>query len=67
MFDHVNPFVEKIQGGLSKRGSDQTTEGAHQLLNNRMKKSNYYVRKVGSEAEGTELFRGVVHTNAYNM
>ena len=28
---------------------------------------NYWVRKVGTEAEGDGLFRAVVHTNAYNL
>ena len=29
--------------------------------------SNYFVRKVGTEAEGRKLFKAVVHTNAYNV
>ena len=67
MLGHVNTFVEQIEGGLNKRGSDQVTEAAHQLLHRRMTISNYFVRKVGTEAEGRKLFRAVVHTNAYNM
>ena len=67
MLSHVNPFVEKIQGGLNKRGSDQVTEAAHQLLDTRMKKSNYWVLKVGTEAEGKKLFRAVVHTDANKL
>ena len=62
-----NPFVEQVEGGLNKRGSDQVTEAAHQLLHRRMTMSNYFVRKVGTEAEGRKLFKAVVHTNAYNM
>ena len=67
MLEHVNTFVEQIEGGLNKRGSDQVTEAAHQLLHRRMTVSNYFVRKVGTEAEGRKLFRAVVHTNAYNI
>ena len=67
MLTHVNPFVEKIQGGLNKRGSDQVTEAAHQLLHHRMQKSNYFRRVVGTESEGEGLYRAVVHTNAYNI
>ena len=64
---HVNPFVEKIGGGCSKRGSDQVTEAAHQLLMSRMERSKYWIRKVGTEAEGEGLFKAVVHTDTYNM
>ena len=59
--------IVKSQFGLNKRGSDQVTEAAHQLLHRRMTISNYFVRKVGTEAEGRKLFKAVVHTNAYNM
>ena len=52
---------------LNKRGSDLVTEAAHQPLHRRMTMSNYFVRKVGTEAEGRKLFKAVVHTNAYNM
>ena len=62
-----NPFVEQVEGGLNKRGSDQVTEAAHQLLHRRMTMSNYFVRKVGTEAEERKLFKAVVHTNAFNM
>ena len=31
--DHVNDYVEMVGGGLAKRGNDQVTEAAHQLLN----------------------------------
>ena len=67
MLSHVNTFVEKIQGGLNKRGSDQVTEAAHQLLHHRMERSSYWRRVVGTESEGEGLFRAVVHTNAYNI
>ena len=63
----MNTFVEKIQGGLNKRGSDQVTEAAHQLLHHRMERSSYWRRVVGTENEGEGLFRAVVHTNAYNI
>ena len=32
-----------------------------------MEKSGYWVRKVGTEAEGEGLYRAVVHTNSYNL
>ena len=67
MMKHVNDCVEMIEGGLSKRGSDQVTEAAHQLLKARMDKSNYWIRKVGTEAEGEGLLKAVVHTNASNL
>ena len=67
MLTHVNPFVEKIGGGCSKRGSDQVTEAAHQLLMSRMERSKYWMRKVGTEAEGKGLFKAVVHTDTYNL
>ena len=60
----MNDYVEMIDGGLSKRGSDQVTEAAHQLLKSRMYKSNYWVKKVGTEIEGKGLYKAVVHTNA---
>ena len=63
----MNPYIDMFNGGLSKRGSDQVTEAAHQLLNRRMEKSNYWIRKVGSEAEGEKLFRAVIHTDAHNL
>ena len=67
MLEHVNTFVENVGGGLSRRGNDQVTEAAHQLLHQRMIRSHYWVRKVGSESEGKALFKAVVHTNAYNL
>ena len=66
MLSHVNNFVEKIQGGLNKRDSDQVTEAAH-LLHHRMERSHYWRRVVGTESEGEGLLRAVVHTNAYNI
>ena len=51
MLEHVNTFVENVGGGLSRRGNDQVTEAAHQLLHQRMTRSHYWVRKVGSESE----------------
>ena len=67
MLEHINTFVERVGGGLSRRGNDQVTEAAHQLLHQRMTRSHYWVRKVGSESEGKALFRAVIHTNAYNV
>ena len=67
MLEHVNTFVENVGGGLSRRGNDQVTEAAHQLLHQRMIRSHYWVRKVGTESEGKALFRAVVHTNSYNL
>ena len=42
---HVNDYVQMVEGGLSKRGNDQVTEVAHQLLKARMDKSNYWIKK----------------------
>ena len=67
MIHHVNDYVDMVGGGLLKRGSDQVTEAAHQLLIRRMEASNYWVRKVGTKAEGAKLFRAVVHVNSYNL
>ena len=67
MLSHANDYVELVGGGLSKRGNDQVTEAAHQYLKSRMEKSGYWVRKVGTEAEGEGLYRAVVHTNSYNL
>ena len=67
MLEHVNTFVERVGGGLSKRGNDQVTEAAHQLLHQRMTRSHYWVRKVGSESEGKALFRAVIHTQCVLM
>ena len=44
--------MERVKGGLSKKGSDQVTEAAHQLLKNRMRTSKYWVKRIGSEEEG---------------
>ena len=67
ILSHVNDYVDMVEGGLSKRGSNQVTEAAHQLLKARMDKSHYWIKKVGCEEEGEGLLRGTVHTNAYNM
>ena len=67
MLEHVNTFVENVGGGLSRRGNDQVTEAAHQLLHQRMIRSHYWVRKVGTESEGKALFKAVVHTDSYNL
>ena len=67
MISHLNTFVEKVGGGLSKRGSDQVVEAAHQLLKSRMDRSGYWVRKVGTESEGRKLMKAIIHTNAYNL
>ena len=56
-----------VGGGLAKRGNDQVTEAAHQLLKSRMDKSKYWVRRVGTEAEGEGLYRTTVHTNALEI
>ena len=50
MLEHVNPFVENVGVGLSKRGNDQVTEAAHQLLHQRMIRSHYWVKKVGTNS-----------------
>ena len=63
MIDHVNDYVEMVGGGLNKRG----TEAAHKLFMERMDKSGYWTRKVGTEKEGEGLYRVVVHVNAYNL
>ena len=39
MHSHVNTFEESVGGRLSKRGSDQVVEAAHQLLKSKMNKS----------------------------
>ena len=65
--EHSTDYVERVKGGLSKKGSDQVTEAAHQLLKNRMRTSKYWVKRVGSEEEGDGLRKAVVHTNAYNV
>ena len=62
--EHSNDYVERVKGGLSKKGSDQVTEAAHQLLKNRMRTSKYWVKRVGSEEEGDGLRKAVVHLSA---
>ena len=52
MMKHVNGYVEMADGGLSKRGSDQVTKAAHQLLKARMDKSYY---STGSEKLAQKL------------
>ena len=47
--------------------SDQTIEMCHQIVNNRFKKSNYYVKAIDSDKHGENLYKGIMHVNTYNL
>ena len=64
--DHVSEYIKLTNKPLGHR-TDQTTEAAHQYLNKRIRKSNYYVPDVESEAHGQKLFRAILHLNSYNI
>ena len=51
IFSHINDYIEMVEGGLFKRGNDQVTAAAHQLLKAQMDKLKYWMRRVGSEVE----------------
>ena len=47
--------------------SDQTVDMAHQLVNRRMERSNYYVKSLTNENHGKNLLKGILHVNTYNI
>ena len=66
MIDHVGEYIEMTGKPLGYI-TDQTVENAHQLVNNRMEKSNYYVKAIDSDIHGENLFKGIMHVNTYNI
>ena len=54
MEDHVSKYIKLTNKPLGHR-TEQTTEAAHQYLNKRLRKSNYYVTDIQSEAHGLKF------------
>ena len=66
MIDHVPDYIEMTGKPLGYI-SDQTIENAHQLVNRRMERSNYYVKAIDSDVHGENLYKGIMHVNTYNI
>ena len=63
---HVAQYIE-LTGKPLGYVTDQTIENAHQLVNRRMERSQYYVKSLNSDSHGQNLLKGILHVNTYNI
>ena len=64
IFNHVEAQCESTGVGLGFT-TDQTVETSHHVVHKRFTISNYYVKKIDSVKAGEQLYKGILHVNAY--
>ena len=66
IFDHLEQYYDHTKLSLVKT-SDELIESMHQYVHKRMLRGGYKVKDVLSPLHGHNLYRAVLHINAYNI
>ena len=66
IFDHLEQYYDHTKLSLVKT-SDELIESMHQYVHKRMLRGGYKVKDVCNPLHGRNLYRAVLHINAYNI
>ena len=66
VFDHLQDYYDQTRLSLRKT-SDELIENMHQYVHRRMLKGGYLVKDLLNPLHGVNLYRAVLHINAYNV
>ena len=66
VFDHLCNYYDQTRLSLRKT-SDELIENMHQYVHKRMVKGGYLVKDLLNPRHGVNLYRAVLHINAYNV